>query len=228
MIRFENVSKRYANGHYGVIDVNLEIRRGEFLFLVGPSGAGKSSLIRLLYREDVPTAGEIYLDEFHLSQLRRRQVSRLRRQLGVVFQDVKLLTNRTVYQNVAFAMEVVGASSRDIHKRVPPVLELVGLARRRNNYPHQLSGGEQQRVGIARALVNNPVYVIADEPTGNLDPETSFGIIKLLNEINRRGATVIMATHAKDIVNQMHKRVIAVENGRIVRDEARGVYGYEP
>ncbi|HBQ95815.1 MAG: cell division ATP-binding protein FtsE [Firmicutes bacterium] len=228
MIRFENVSKRYANGHYGVIDINLEIRRGEFLFLVGPSGAGKSSLIRLLYREDVPTHGEIYLDEFRLSQLRKRQVPRLRRQLGVVFQDGKLLSNRTVYQNVAFAMEVVGASSHDIHKRVPQVLELVGLSKRRNNYPHQLSGGEQQRVGIARALVNNPVYIIADEPTGNLDPETSFGIIKLLNEINRRGATIIMATHAKDIVNQMHKRVVAVENGRIVRDEARGVYGYEP
>ncbi|MCL4319449.1 MAG: cell division ATP-binding protein FtsE [Firmicutes bacterium] len=228
MIRFENVSKRYANGHYGVIDVNLEIRRGEFLFLVGPSGAGKSSLIRLLYREDVPTTGEIYLDEFRLSKLRRKYVSRLRRQLGVVFQDGKLLTNRTVYQNVAFAMEVVGASGHDIHKRVPQVLELVGLSKHRGHYPHQLSGGEQQRVGIARALVNNPVYVIADEPTGNLDPETSFGIIKLLNEINRRGATVIMATHAKDIVNQMHKRVVAVENGRIVRDEARGAYGYEP
>jgi cell division transport system ATP-binding protein len=228
MIRFENVSKRYANGHYGVIDVNLEIRRGEFLFLVGPSGAGKSSLIRLLYREDVPTTGEIYLDEFRLSKLRRKYVSRLRRQLGVVFQDGKLLTNRTVYQNVAFAMEVVGASGHDIRKRVPQVLELVGLSKHRSHYPHQLSGGEQQRVGIARALVNNPVYVIADEPTGNLDPETSFGIIKLLNEINRRGATVIMATHAKDIVNQMHKRVVAVENGRIVRDEARGAYGYEP
>ncbi len=227
MIRFENVSKRYANGHYGIIDVNLEIRRGEFLFLVGPSGAGKSSLIRLLYREDVPTTGEIYLDEFRLTQLKRRHVSRLRRQLGVVFQDGKLLTNRTVYQNVAFAMEVVGASGRDIHKRVPQVLELVGLSKHHNHYPHQLSGGEQQRVGIARALVNNPVYIIADEPTGNLDPETSFGIIKLLQEINRRGATIIMATHAKDIVNQMHKRVVAVENGRIIRDEARGVYGYE-
>ncbi len=228
MIRLENVSKRYANGHYGVIDVNLEIRRGEFLFLVGPSGAGKSSLIRMLYREESPTAGEIYLDEFRLSQLRRAQVSRLRRQLGVVFQDVKLLTNRTVFQNVAFAMEVVGASGRDIQKRVPQVLELVGLGRRRNNLPHQLSGGEQQRVGIARALVNNPVYVMADEPTGNLDPDTALDIIKLFNEINRRGATVIMATHAREIVNQMHKRVIAVENGRVVRDEARGAYGYEP
>lgn len=147
MIRLENVSKRYGNGHYGVIDVNLEIHRGEFLFLVGPSGAGKSSLIRMLYREEVPTAGEIFLDEFRLSQLRRNQVSRLRRQLGVVFQDVKLLTNRTVFQNVAFAMEVVGAKSHEIQKRVPQVLDLVGLSRKRNNFPHQLSGGEQQRVG---------------------------------------------------------------------------------
>ncbi|PSR33209.1 MAG: cell division ATP-binding protein FtsE [Sulfobacillus benefaciens] len=227
MIRLEKVSKRYPNGHYGLVDVSLTIRRGEFLFLVGPSGAGKSSLIRLLYREESASQGEVFVDQFKLSSLRRSQVARLRRQLGVVFQDVKLLPQRTVYQNVAFAMEAVGASTRDIHKRVPQVLELVGLSRSRDNYPHQLSGGEQQRVGIARALVNNPIYIIADEPTGNLDPETARDIMKLFVEINRRGATVIMATHAKDIVNQMQRRVVAIEQGRIVRDEVRGVYGYE-
>ncbi len=227
VIRLDKVSKRYPNGHFGLVDASLTIRRGEFVFIVGPSGAGKSSLIRLLYREESPSQGEVYVDQFKLSALRGRQVARLRRQLGVVFQDVKLLPQRNVYHNVAFAMEVVGASSRDIHKRVPQVLELVGLGRRKENFPHQLSGGEQQRVGIARALVNNPIYVIADEPTGNLDPDTSRDIMKLFVEINRRGATVIMATHAKDIVNQMQRRVVAIEQGRVSRDDARGVYGYE-
>lgn len=227
MIRLENVTKRYANGHHGLVDVNLGIRRGEFVFLVGPSGAGKSSLIRLLYREEVPNSGEVYVDQFRLSSLRHHQVPRLRRQLGVVFQDVKLLPNRTVFQNVAFAMEVVGASARDVNKRVPAVLELVGLGRRRDNFPHQLSGGEQQRVGIARALVNNPVYVLADEPTGNLDMDTAHDIMRLFLEINRRGSTVIMATHSREIVNRLRKRVVGLEQGRIVRDDAQGGYEVE-
>ncbi len=227
MIRLEQVDKRYGNGHVALSGVNLVIRRGEFVFVVGPSGSGKSSLIRLLYREELPSSGDVYIDQFHLTRMRRNQVPRLRRQLGVVFQDVKLLPQRTVYQNVAFAMEVLGASSREIQKRVPAVLELVGLARRKDSFPHQLSGGEQQRVGIARALINNPVYLIADEPTGNLDPDTASDIMRLFLEINRRGATVIMATHARDLVNQVQRRVIAIDHGRVVRDELKGAYGHE-
>jgi len=227
VIRLDSVTKRYANGHQGLINVSLTIHRGEFLFLVGPSGAGKSTLIRLLYGEEQPTEGQVIIDQFHLQRMSRGQLPRLRRQLGIVFQDVKLLPTRTVFQNVAFAMEVVGASYRDIRRRVPQVLDLVGLLPRQDHFPHQLSGGEQQRVGIARALVNQPTYILADEPTGNLDPDTAWDIMKLFTEINRRGATVVMATHARDVVNQLHKRVIAIEKGRIVRDEARGVYGYE-
>ncbi|MCY0878538.1 MAG: cell division ATP-binding protein FtsE [Firmicutes bacterium] len=227
MIRLEGVTKRYPNGHQGLVDVSMTIHRGEFVFLVGPSGAGKSTLIRLLYGEERPTTGEVVIDQFRLNALNWRQLPRLRRQLGIVFQDVKLLPTRTVFQNVAFAMEVVGASRKDIHKRVPQVLELVGLARRRDHYPEELSGGEQQRLGIARALVNHPSYVLADEPTGNLDPETAAEIMKLFQEINRRGATVVMATHARELVNQMQKRVVVIERGRIVRDDAKGVYAYE-
>jgi cell division transport system ATP-binding protein len=227
VIRLEHVTKRYANGHVALQDVSLMIHRGEFVFLVGPSGAGKSTLIRLLYREELPSSGEVYVDQFRATRLRRRQVALLRRQLGVVFQDVRLLPDRDVYHNVAFAMEVVEAPPREIKKRVPELLELVGLAERSHHYPHQLSGGEQQRVGIARALVNHPHYLIADEPTGNLDPDTAQDIMRLLVEINRRGATVVMATHARDIVNQMARRVVALDGGRIVRDQARGAYGHE-
>ncbi|MCY0897543.1 MAG: cell division ATP-binding protein FtsE [Firmicutes bacterium] len=227
MIRLEGVTKRYPNGHQGLVNISMTVHRGEFVFLVGPSGAGKSTLIRLLYGEERPTSGEIVIDQFRLNGMTWRQLPRLRRQLGIVFQDGKLLPTRTVFQNVAFAMEVVGASRKDIHKRVPQVLELVGLARRRDHYPEELSGGEQQRLGIARALVNHPSYILADEPTGNLDPETAAGIMKLFQEINRRGATVVMATHAKDLVNQMQKRVVVIEHGSIVRDDAKGVYAYE-
>ncbi|NMP22658.1 cell division ATP-binding protein FtsE [Sulfobacillus harzensis] len=227
MIRIEGVTKRYPNGHRGLTDVSLTVHRGEFVFLVGPSGAGKSTLIRLLYGEERPTSGEVTIDHFRLTTMRMRQLPKLRRQLGIVFQDVKLLPTRNVFQNVAFAMEVVGASRKEIQKRVPQVLELVGLSRRRDHLPSQLSGGEQQRVGIARALVNQPTYVLADEPTGNLDPDTASDIMRLFLEINRRGATVVMATHARELVNQLQKRVIAIEAGRIVRDEAKGVYGYE-
>jgi cell division transport system ATP-binding protein len=221
------VTKRYPNGHHGLVDVSLTIHRGEFVFLVGPSGAGKSTLIRLLYGEDRATQGDVLIDQFRLGNMSLRQLPRLRRKLGIVFQDGKLLPTRTVFQNVAFAMEVVGASKKDIMRRVPQVLELVGLRRRRDHYPDQLSGGEQQRVGIARALVNQPTYVLADEPTGNLDPDTAADIMRLFTEINRRGATVLMATHARELVNHLQKRVVAIEDGRIVRDEARGAYGYD-
>ena len=218
------MTKRYPNGHVALDHVSLTIARGEFVFVVGPSGAGKSSLIRLLYHEELPTEGEVYVDQYRLRRLRGSQVARLRRLLGVVFQDVRLLPDRDVYHNVAFAMEVVEAHPRDIRKRVPQTLDLVGLLDRARHYPHQLSGGEQQRVGLARALVNNPHYLLADEPTGNLDPETAAGIVQLLVEINRRGSTVIMATHARDIVNRMNRRVVAVEDGRVVRDDERGRY----
>ncbi|MCL6561771.1 MAG: cell division ATP-binding protein FtsE [Firmicutes bacterium] len=228
MIRLEHVSKRYPNGHQALHDVSLVIHRGEFVFIVGPSGAGKSSVIRLLYREEVPTQGTVWVENFCLNTMRPSEVPRLRRQLGVVFQDVKLLPNRTVYQNVAFAMEVVEASPREIKKRVPQLLELVGLSGRHDFYPEQLSGGEQQRVGIARALANNPPYLIADEPTGNLDPDTAQDILRIFVEVNRRGATVIMATHAKELVNQLRRRVIAFDHGRLVRDDLRGAYHVAP
>ncbi|MGC8486857.1 MAG: cell division ATP-binding protein FtsE [Clostridia bacterium] len=224
MIRVDSVTKRYPNGHLALDNVSLTIARGEFVFVVGPSGAGKSSLIRLLYHEEVPTSGEVYVDQFRLRRLRRNQVPRLRRLLGVVFQDVRLLPDRDVYHNVAFAMQVVEASPREIKKRVPQMLELVGLQDRSHHFPHQLSGGEQQRVGLARALVNNPHYLLADEPTGNLDPETASGIVQLLVEINRRGSTIVMATHARDIVNRMNRRVVAIESGHVARDEERGRY----
>lgn len=227
MIAMFNVSKTYDNGVKALIDVNIQIKKGEFVFLVGPSGAGKSTFTKLLFREEVPSRGHIMINGTNLGRMKNREVPLLRRKLGVVFQDFRLLPNKTVFENVAFAMRISENSSREIKRSVPTALEMVGLSHRAQMIPSALSGGEQQRVGLARAIVNKPMMIIADEPTGNLDPDTSWEIVKLLEDINKMGTTVLMATHAKDIVDGMQKRVIAIENGRVVRDEQRGVYGYE-
>jgi len=226
LIKFINVSKRYNKDIIALSNISFEIESGEFVFIVGPSGAGKSTLIKLLLKEEEPTSGSIIINKKDITKIKKREIPYLRRNMGVVFQDFRLLPNKTVFENVAFAMEVVGASPKEIRRRVPMVLSLVGLSDKADNYPQQLSGGEQQRVSLARAIVNEPSILIADEPTGNLDPDTSWEIVKLISEINKRGTTVVMATHAKDIVDAMKKRVIALEKGNIVRDEARGVYGY--
>ncbi|HEY8449789.1 MAG TPA: cell division ATP-binding protein FtsE [Bacillota bacterium] len=225
MIEFVNVTKIYNNATVALDRVSAFIDRGEFVFLVGPSGAGKSTFTRLIYREEVPTEGAVLLDDVNVARMRRRDIPYLRRRVGVVFQDFKLLPDRTVYENVAFAMIVTGASTRQIRRRVPEVLELVGLSDKARAFPGELSGGEQQRAAIARAVVNHPQIVIADEPTGNLDPDTAWGIIDLFLEINRLGATVVVATHAKSIVDALGQRVLALRGGRLVRDELRGVYG---
>lgn len=227
MIILSNVSKVYDNGTKALDNVSFFIERGEFVFIVGPSGSGKSTLIKLLMHEEVPTSGEVIINSVSVNNLKRSQIPYLRRDMGVVFQDFRLLPKKTVYENVAFAMEIVGASSREIRRQVPNVLSMVGLSHKSKMLPSQLSGGEQQRVALARALANNPAFLIADEPTGNLNPKTAYEIVELLDEINKRGTTVIMATHAKDIVDAMKKRVIAIEDGVVVRDEARGGYGYE-
>jgi len=227
MIIFSNVSKVYENGSTALNNVSFFIERGEFVFIVGPSGAGKSTLIKLLMHEEVATGGEVIINSVSVNSLKRSEIPYLRRDMGVVFQDFRLLPKKTVYENVSFAMEVVGASSREIRRQVPNVLSMVGLSHKAKAFPNQLSGGEQQRVALARALANNPAFLIADEPTGNLNPKTAYEIVELLDEINKRGTTIIMATHAKDIVDSMKKRVIAIEDGVIVRDEARGAYGYE-
>lgn len=228
MIRFQNVSKTYAHATTPSLDhVDLRIDKGEFVFFVGASGAGKSTLIKLLYREELPSAGMVQLAGRDLAKLRDSEVPYLRRNLGVIFQDFKLLPERTVYDNVAFALEVTEAPRREIIKRVPAALEMVGLRHKAKSRPNELSGGEQQRVAVARAIVRNPVLLLADEPTGNLDPETSNSIMRLLLDINRMGATVVCATHAKSLVNELRQRVIALEGGRIVRDEMRGTYGHE-
>lgn len=228
MIQFVNVTKVYPNTHTPSLNgINLRIERGEFVFLVGPSGAGKSSLMKLLYREELPTAGKLLLDGKDIARLPGRSVPYLRRSLGVIFQDFKLLPEQTVFENVAFALECTDVPRREIVRRVPAALELVGLRHKTHARAAELSGGEQQRVSVARAIVRNPVLVVADEPTGNLDPENSWAIMKLLGEINQMGATVVVATHAKEIVNTMKRRVVAIERGRVVRDEMRGTYGYE-
>lgn len=226
MIKMLNVSKRYSNGVVAVSNMNLNIKKGDFVFLVGPSGAGKSTFIKMLLKEESPTTGRVVVDDLDITKLHRRKVPELRRKIGVVFQDFRLLPNKTVYENIAFAMEITEAKPRDIRKHVPMVLSIVGLADKQKMYPSQLSGGEQQRVSIARAIINNPPILIADEPTGNLDPETSKEIMKLLLQINRRGTTVLMATHDREIVDLMKQRVIAIEKGHVVRDELGGKYGY--
>ncbi|KJB88867.1 cell division protein FtsE [Paenibacillus sp. E194] len=227
MIEMQDVWKTYQDGSHALRGISVQIDKDEFVYLVGPSGAGKSTFMKLIYREEVPTKGQIFVSGFNIGKLKQRKIPFVRRNIGVVFQDFRLLPKLTAYENVAFAMEVIEAPKKVIKRRVPEVLELVGLKHKMNSLPAQLSGGEQQRIAIARAIVNNPSVIVADEPTGNLDPETSWGIMKLLEEINFRGTTIVMATHNKDIVNSMRKRVIAIEQGLIVRDEARGEYGYD-
>jgi cell division transport system ATP-binding protein len=227
VIRFDNVSKSYTTGHRPALDdVSLEIEKGEFVFLVGASGSGKSTCLRLVLKEERPSTGTIHVLGKDLNRLSNWKVPALRRQIGTVFQDFRLLPNKTVQQNVAFALEVIGKSRHTVKRVVPEVLDLVGLDGKQGRYPDELSGGEQQRVAIARAFVNRPLILIADEPTGNLDPATSVGIMKLLDRINRTGTTVVMATHDAAIVDQMRKRVIELDGGHLVRDQSRGVYGY--
>ena len=221
------VTKVYKGSVYALEDITLDIERGEFAFLVGPSGSGKSTFIKLLIKDEEPTGGQIYIADTNINQMRKWKVPYLRRKIGCVFQDFKLLPHKTVFQNVAYAMEVTGKSHRIIDQQVPEVLKLVGLGHKLDSFPDELSGGEQQRVAIARAFINRPPILLADEPTGNVDPSLAEGIVRLLEKINDGGTTVIMATHDKQIVNAFRKRVIALENGRIIRDQDRGVYGYE-
>ena len=225
MIRLDNVTKVYKNDVVALRDISSEIERGEFVFLVGSSGSGKSTFLRLLLKEEQPTTGEIWVAGKKFSELAAHRVPFLRRNLGCVFQDFKLLPNKSVYENVAFALEVIGRPSDVIRNQVPQVLELVGLGKKSDRLPNELSGGEQQRVSIARAFVNRPLILLADEPTGNLDPNTSVGIMRLLKRINETGTTVVMATHDKGIVDSMRQRVIELDRGSMVRDQARGVYG---
>ena len=227
MIEMKNVSKIYPNGITAVNDLSVKIEQGEFVYIVGPSGAGKSTFIKLMYREVKPTSGIVNIGKFDLAKMKEREVPLLRRFVGVVFQDFKLLPRLTVFENIAYAMEVVEKSPSQIDKRVTEVLELVNLKHKARMFPNELSGGEQQRIAIARAIVNMPGILIADEPTGNLDPDTSMDIMRILEEINGQGTTILMATHNSQIVNDIKHRVLAVENGRIVRDQQEGDYGYE-
>jgi len=224
MIEFRNVNKIYETGTKAVKNANFLIGKGDFCFLVGTSGSGKSTLIKLILKEEEPTSGNIIINGKDITFIKPSRVPYLRRSMGVVFQDFRLLPDKTVYENVAYAMYIVGATKRHIRRQVPMVLSLVGLSGKAKMYPHELSGGEQQRVALARALVNNPTMLIADEPTGNLDPETAWDIMNLLNDINMRGTTVVVATHAKDIVDKMKKRVIHIEKGDIIRDDKKGGY----
>jgi cell division transport system ATP-binding protein len=226
VIRLDSVTKTYKGTVVALSDVTLEISKGEFVFLVGSSGSGKSTFIKLLLKDEDPDRGEIHVAGKHLNTLKSWRVPALRRELGCVFQDFKLLESKTVAENVAFALEVIGKPRHTIRKTVPDVLQLVGLAHKHDAYPHELSGGEQQRVSIARAFVNRPRILLCDEPTGNLDPTTSVGIMKLLDRINRTGTTVVMATHDQHIVDSMRRRVVELADGALVRDQVRGVYGY--
>ncbi len=227
MIHMYDVTKIYENGSAALRGVTIDIEKGEFVFLVGPSGAGKSTFIRMLLREVLPTRGQIIVNGRNLVMMKESEVPYLRRGLGIVFQDYRLLPDKTVYENVCFAMQVIEAPRREMQKRVNTALDLVGLRDKLKCFPNQLSGGEQQRVAIARAIVNSPMIVIADEPTGNLDPETSWDIMNIFERINKSGTTIVMATHDKTIVDTMQKRVIAIEDGRVRRDELKGAYGYE-
>lgn len=228
MIKLQNVTKIYEGGHRpALVDVNVNIDKGEFVFLVGPSGSGKTTLIRLLLKEILPTRGEILVAGQDVVKLRSWKVPYLRRNIGCVFQDFKLLANKTAYENIAFALQVIGRSPHVVETQVPEVLKLVGLPEKMNNYPDELSAGEQQRVSIARAFVNRPPLLLADEPTGNLDPANSQEIMSLLSRINKTGTTIVIATHDREMVDNMRKRVVALEEGKVVRDQLRGVYGYE-
>ncbi|MBI4855553.1 MAG: cell division ATP-binding protein FtsE [Acetobacterium sp.] len=228
MIEFKNVTKGYEkNKSEALKNVSLFIDKGEFVFLVGRSGAGKSTFIKLLLREIEATEGSVFINNFNVSKLSKKEIPFLRRKMGIVFQDFRLLENKSVYENVAYAMEIIGKSEKQIRKRVPLALDMVGLSHRMNHYPHELSGGEQQRVVIARAIINNPSILICDEPTGNLDPETSYEIISILEEINRRGTTIVVVTHDREIVDTMKKRVLTLEDGVLKVDDATGRYGYE-
>lgn len=227
MIEMSNVYKKYSNGITAINGLDVRIEQGEFVYVVGPSGAGKSTFIKMIYREELPTKGTVKVGEFELENLKPKKIPYLRRHVGVVFQDFKLLPRLTVYENVAYAMQVLEKNPKQIQKRVLEVLDLVGLKHKVRMFPNELSGGEQQRIAIARAIANMPRVLIADEPTGNLDPETAWGIMELLEEINNQGTTIIMATHNSEIVNLVRHRVLAVENGRIARDQEGGEYGYE-
>src|SRR3954453_8107808 len=225
MIKTVDVQKEYKEGSHALNGISMSIEKGEFVFVVGPSGSGKSTLIKLLTKEEEPTGGEVYVAGKSLGSLPRWRVPYLRRNVGCVFQDFKLLPNKTVFENVAFAMEVIGRPRHVVRTQVPQVLDLVGLAKKAGRFPTELSGGEQQRVSIARAFVNRPLIVLADEPTGNLDPATTVGIMRILDRINRTGTTIVMATHDQRIVDAMRRRVIELDKGTLVRDQARGVYG---
>ena len=226
MIEYRNVSMTYDSGVQAVKNANVTINRGDFVFIVGKSGSGKSTMIKMLMKEVEPTEGEILIDGFNITEMKKSKVPYLRRSMGFIFQDFRLLPDKTVYDNVAYAMRIVQASAKKIRRQVPMVLSLVGISDKAKMYPDELSGGEQQRVAVARAIVNNPTLLLADEPTGNLDPDTAKDIMGLLNDINLRGTTVIIATHASDLVNEMQKRVIAIDKGIIYRDE-KGGYNYE-
>jgi len=226
LIKFKRVSKVYQGNIYALDDVTVDIEKKEFVFIVGPSGSGKSTFIKLMLKEEDPTNGQIYIADTNLADIKKWKVPYLRRKVGCVFQDYKLLPQKTIYENVSYALEVTGRPRRVIESYVPEVLRLVGLSHKLDSYPDELSGGEQQRVSIARAFVNRPPILLADEPTGNLDPSMSTGIVKLLERINSTGTTVIMATHDQDIVNTFKKRVVELRDGKVIRDQVRGVYGY--
>ena len=223
-IKFRNVEKTYKNGVNAVYDMNLDIKKGEFVFVIGASGSGKSTLIKMLYREERPTNGEIYVGGINVAKVKNNKVYKLRRKIGIVFQDYKLLPKLTVYENVAFALEIYGLPTNEVKRKVLKALDLVGLKSKTKSYPNQLSGGEQQRVAISRAIVNSPKLLICDEPTGNLDPDTSLEVMKVIEKINDLGTTVVMATHDREMVNKMKKRVVLLDNGKLVKDYEKGSY----